>query len=52
MLKYFIKKKYLYNYFRFLIWVISLISKLKIKNKCFLFNNNFFFNIIIFKKII
>jgi hypothetical protein len=47
MLKYFIKEKYLYNY-KFLTWLISLISSLKIKNKCFLINNNFFFNIIIF----
>jgi hypothetical protein len=52
MLKYFIKEKYSYNYFKFLIWLISLISSLKIKNKRFLINNNFFFNIIIFKKII
>jgi hypothetical protein len=42
MLKYFIKEKYSYNYFKFLTWVISLISSLKIKNKRFLINNNFF----------
>jgi hypothetical protein len=50
MLKYFIKEKYLYNYFKFLTWLISLISSLKIKNKHFLINNNFFFNSNNYKK--